>query len=190
VAPGTVLPLAVTVVNETDMRQAIDVALDLSPELDLAGVEDDPQSADPVSWSLALAAGETRSLRFQVVIPDAPGSYSVEASVRADGRSLPGGPSLRLDVARSTNASLAETIDRLEAVDAAPGEGAHLGVALARLRLAASLPARSPWLELRIRLAAEAAEAIGRLASVDLRGERLAIGAILSAWERSAPDGR
>jgi hypothetical protein len=185
-AAGTVIPLAVVLHNAGGTAQTVEVSLSLPSGVRIASVEDGPTSSDPPMWSMSLAAGAQQALRLQLVLPDQPGSYTVESTVKVNGHPIANPPTIVLDVPRNTVDDLAELIAALEALAVAPPERGDLQAAVALLGGAQALPTDLGGLEGRIRLAAEAAEKLGGIHSADLSGPRGDLDRLIAAWERAS----
>jgi hypothetical protein len=183
---GTVVPLLVGLDNPGAGAQSVEVALALPAGIRVASIEDAPVSSDPPVWQVELPAGGEHALRIQIVLPDQPGGYLVETTVKVNGQALPDPPGLLLEVPRSTEDGLADIIAELESWSVAPRDHGHLRSAIALLRIARSLGGGLAGLEARIRLAAEAAARLGRIESIDVDELRSEITRLIGAWERAS----
>jgi hypothetical protein len=189
VAPGTVLPLAVRVENPGATASSVAVSLSLPPAVHLAGVEDAPASTDPPTWRLELPAGGARLLRFEVVVPDEPGSYAIGSAVEVGGHPLADPPSLVLDVTRSSEDALASVIGELDACAAPPADRGHVQAAVSHLRHAQAQDASTlAGLEARIHFAVAASEKLGKVEGIDVDPFRSEIALLIAAWERRSFD--
>jgi hypothetical protein len=188
-AAGNVIPLVLTLDNPGGAARTVEVSLSLPAGVRVALLEDAPVSSDPPSWQVEVPPGVQRILHFQVVLPDQAGSYPIDSRIKLDGQALAGPPSLILDVPRSTEDSLAAVIAQLDALDVPPGDRGHVQSAITHLRQAqACTPPGLPGLEARIRLAAEAASSLGRVAGIDVAAARVEIDLMIAAWARAAQD--
>lgn len=187
-APGTVVPLAVTVENPSATAQVVDVTVALPSTVRVVGVDDGPQAPNLPTWQQTVPAGAARTFRFQVVVPDLVGTFALDADVRVGGVSIASQPSLEVTIERTTAELLADSITHLEATTVSGPENVHRLHAIAVLRTAQLAGLDSVGLELRIRLTAEAAADLGRIHSVDLTERRRVLGRLVAAWERKKFD--
>jgi hypothetical protein len=184
-----VLPLAVRVENPGATASSVAVSLSLPPAVHLAGVEDAPASTDPPTWRLELPAGGARLLRFEVVVPDEPGSYAIGSAVEVGGHPLADPPSLVLDVTRSSEDALASVIGELDACAAPPADRGHVQAAVSHLRHAQAQDASTlAGLEARIHFAVAASEKLGKVEGIDVDPFRSEIALLIAAWERRSFD--
>ncbi len=66
----------------------------------------------------------------------------------------------------------------------APGDPAQLQAAISLLRAAQAMPTDLVGLEGRIRLAAEAADKLGRIQGANVSSQRSEVDRLIAAWER------
>jgi hypothetical protein len=123
-----------------------------------------------------------------VVAPDAVGTFVITSAVKVNGVAISAPPSFTLEVARSTDQTLADVIAALEGTTVSPPDHGHLQAAIALLRVAQVAGTDLLGLEARIRLGAEAAEKLGRIQSADVSAPRRTVAQLVAAWERAWHD--
>jgi methionine-rich copper-binding protein CopC len=187
-AAGTVLPLAVSLANSGAASQEIEVTVGVPAGVRLASVDDSPVQGDPPTWRTTLPAGGSGLLRFQVVLPDDVGIFTITTSVNVNGVPLANSPSFTLEVPRTTDTTLADAITALEAKDVRPDDEDDRDAAVALLRVVQGASTDAVGLELRIRLTAEAGQKLGRIQTADVTQERTDLGRLIAAWERMQYD--
>jgi len=185
IAAGTVVSLAAVVHNPGTQPQDITVALSLPSGVEVASVDDGPTQADVPTWAVTVPGGASRSLRFQVVVPDLVGSYEITSVVKVAGISLADPPRFILEVTRTADQDLGDAIATLEATTVGGQERGHLQSAVSRLRAAQALGTQPADLEAKIQLATQAEEELGRIRSSDLGPVRFAVDLVVAAWERT-----
>jgi hypothetical protein len=151
----------------------------------LVFIDDGPLSSDPPTWHLSVSAGASPRLRFQVVAPDQAGSYKIETTIKVDGVAIADPPVFEVGVAGSSADDLAGVIVALEGTTVDPSEHGLVQSAIALLRGARGLEPQPLLLEVKIRLAAEAGETLGRVHGADLSRERGEVDRLIAAWERA-----
>jgi hypothetical protein len=183
-AGGQVVGLAFTLVNNATTSQLVDLSVVLPVGVTTASADDGATVADPPTWQLTLAAGESRRVRFSVALPDTTGTYTIGSSFKVGGVTRTS-PQFDLVIARSSGQEIADAVAALQALTPpAASEVAARNRAVTFLSGALGVASDPALADGRVRLGVAADDAMGTMTGAALGPIRRDVSLAVAAWAR------